>query len=109
MFKKTERLTQAEFTEFFKRGRRHHFKHLTVITAPHPARKVAVVAGKKVAKSAVRRNLLRRRVYATLRAVLPPGHTGVLIVLLKPAFASLARQQAATKVREAISEVISQK
>ena len=107
MFKKSERLTQSEFSEYFRIGKKHHFPALTIITHPISARKVAVVVGKKVAKSAVRRNALKRRVFASLRDVLMAGdHKGVLIVILKNPFNSLARKTADDLLRESIAQVV---
>lgn len=107
MFKKQERLTRAEFSEYFARGKRWHDRYTTIIHLPHTSRKTAVVVGKKVAKQAVKRNTLRRRAYATLRAVLDEtAATGVFIVILKPAIRDLPRVQAAVVVRTALQQVI---
>lgn len=107
MFKKRERLTRAEFSDYFATGRRYHGPYTTIIYLPHPTRKTAVVVGKKVAKHAVKRNTLRRRVYAVLRQVLDAaGVTGVFIVLVKPAITNLPRTQAAAAVAAALHEVI---
>lgn len=106
MFKKSERLSRSEFSEYFRTGKRHHFSVCTIITAPLSARKVAVVAGKKVAKSAVQRNTIKRRVYATLREMLVmAGYQGVMIVIIKPAYKSLTRLAADKSLRESIAEV----
>lgn len=102
MFKKSERLSQAEFQEFFKIGARHHSKHLTLITATAPKRKVAVVVGKKVAKSAVKRNLYKRRIFALLRNT---PCDGVLVVIVKPTFATLPRKTAAAIVVAEVARV----
>lgn len=107
MFKKTKRLTQSEFSQFFAGGKRHHSKHTTIITHPHGARKVAVVVGKKVTKSAVRRNLLKRRVYATLRQQLADHpYQGVLIVLAKPSIITLSRKVAAEELTAAVAQAL---
>ncbi len=108
MFKKSERLSKSEFTHFFGVGARRHTKHLTVITFPYPNPnlKVAVVVGKKVAKSAVRRNTLKRRVSASLRKVLEQQSAGVFIVLVKPSFATLPRKTAEQEVVNAIAQVM---
>jgi ribonuclease P protein component len=105
MFKKTNRITTKEFNQYFKAGARHHHKHLTVITHPHPTLKVAVVAGKKVAKSAVARNRLKRRVLAQLKTNLTE-RTGVYIVILKPTFAGLARKSAMKVVGAAVAGLV---
>lgn len=107
MFKKSERLSRSEFSAYFKTGKRHHFPHLTIITYPLSNRKVSVVVGKKVAKSAVRRNIIKRKVNAVLRSVLTENNfQGVLIVVLKPAFSSLSRKVAEDIVRESIAQVL---
>ncbi|MCA9361898.1 ribonuclease P protein component [Candidatus Kaiserbacteria bacterium] len=107
MFKKSERLSQVAFDAFFKQGVRHHTTYLTLITTPYPTRKVAVVVGKKVAKSAVKRNLLRRRIYAVLRRQLDElKFQGVLIVLAKPTFVQLSRHEAQAVIEAAVAEVV---
>ena len=91
MFKKSQRLSRSEFTHFFKVGQRKHFPHCTIINHPYTDFKVAVVVSKKVAKSAVKRNLYKRRVYALLRKCYEAqAYSGVLIVILKPSFSSLS-------------------
>ncbi len=107
MFKKKERLTKAEFTECFKIGKRHHFPYVTIITSPYNSLKVAVVVGKKVAKSAVKRNLIKRRIYSLLHTHTvvnkPPK---VIIVLVKPAYNALSRKEAAKEVCQSFAQVL---
>ena len=102
MFKKAHRLSTREFNHFFSAGKKHHSKHLTIITHPHPTLKVAVVVGKKVSKSAVKRNVYKRRVLALLKEVLG-DQSGVYIVLVKPTFATLARKVATQEVQSAVA------
>ena len=106
MFRKTERLDRSSFDHYFKTGKRHHFPEATFITADIESKKVAVVVGKKVAKGAVRRNTLRRRVYSLLRSELDQNYQGVIIVILKPPFNSLTRAAAADFIKASIAEVI---
>lgn len=108
MFKKSNRLSKPEFSEYFKKGNKKHFPHLTIIRDTQSDKtKVSVVVGKKVAKSAVRRNILRRRVYAILRNLdTPTKPLGVLIVILKPSFNSLSRKTAEEFVNESIAQVM---
>ncbi len=95
MFKKSERLSRTEFSEFFKTGKRNNFDHFTIITKSLPNLKVVVVVGKKVAKSAVKRNLIKRRIYARLRDLLyTQKYLGVLIIIVKPTYTSLTRKTA---------------
>ncbi len=107
MFKKVERLSRSEFSEYFKTGKRHHFPNFTVITKSYPTRKVSVVVSKKVAKSAVRRNTIKRRVYATLRDELTEkGYQGVFIVIVKPNVNPLSRKVADELFVQSIAQVL---
>jgi ribonuclease P protein component len=106
MFKKTERINRREYTEYFKRAKRIHDQHLTLLTVPSVERRVAVVVGKKVAKSAVKRNVIKRRVYAVLREILVENdYKGVLIVLVKPSFATLSRNAAMVYLKNFIADM----
>ena len=104
MFKKTQRLSKPEFDVVFRSGKRHHSPVFTIITKPSDTTKVSVVVGKKVAKSAVRRNTLRRRIYALLREVVPQTKQ-TYIVIAKPKLNTLSRKQAQQVFMEAIAEV----
>ncbi|MCB9815443.1 ribonuclease P protein component [Candidatus Nomurabacteria bacterium] len=107
MFKKTNRLTKVEFDEFYKTGLKKHFPHLTIITKPLQKTKTSVVVGKKVAKSAVRRNTLRRRVYATLKRVDTDNKSlGGIIIILKPSYNSLTRKAAEEFLKQSIAQVL---
>ncbi len=107
MFKKSERLSRSEFTYFFGVGKRLHFPYFTLIQYPYAGRKVAVVVGKKVAKSAVQRNRFKRRINATLyKELTKEHHSGILIVLVKPPYRTITRKQADAEVRKAIAQVI---
>lgn len=105
MFKKNERLNRSEFTHFFAVGTKKHTKHLTFITSPATSLKVSVVVGKKVAKSAVKRNTLKRRVYAALRRTIGQQQE-VVIVVVKPSLATLSRKTAEMEINEAIAQVL---
>jgi ribonuclease P protein component len=95
MLKKANRLSRTQFSEYFRSGKRHHFEHLTIIYSPTVVFIAAVVVGKKVAKSAVRRNTLKRRVVARLVQVrTESATTGVFIIIIKPSFNSLSRAAA---------------
>ncbi len=107
MFKKTERLSRSEFDAVFKSGKRHHFSEFTIITFPANTRKVAVVVGKKVSKLAVRRNNIKRRIYATVyRLFLIKPYQGVMIVIVKPAYNQNSRKVADAIVTKSIAQVV---
>ncbi len=108
MFKKRERLTRAEFTTFFKHGKRYHSPNFTLIYAPTESQgdsgRVAVVVSKKVSKSAVKRNRIRRKVYSLLfqcsKGIKTPF--GVCIVLVKPGATLLSK----AKLQEEFFQVV---
>ncbi len=66
MLAKKHRLTRAEFSKYFKTGKRTNSPIGTLIVSPNKSFHGAVVVGKKVSKKAVGRNVLRRRAYAQL-------------------------------------------
>ena len=74
MVRKKERLKRDEFNHFFSLGRRYHSEYLTIVFHEHPTFHCAVVVAKKVAKRAVDRNRMRRRIYEIMRRM----HTGAL-------------------------------
>lgn len=89
MLPKKKRLTTAEFSRFFASGRRIQGTYIQLIYTPHPTFHGAAVAGKKVYRSAVKRNKVRRRLYDALyRAHCRDALTGVYIVIAKPLAAS---------------------
>ena len=107
MLSKTNRLTRKEFDLYLKGGKKYHFPHCSISHTPHSESfHGAVVVGKKVAKRAVERNKLRRRIYALLyRLVKVEQKAGVYIVMIKPSFASLPRKVAAQEITNAIAEL----
>lgn len=108
MLKKKERLTRAEFDRFFSVGKRIHTPLLQIIYSPSDTFHGSVVVGKKVYKSAVDRNRLRRQLYAFLRQfykkneVLPP-HT--VIVITKPAIKGLKKDVFITDLKDSLVKI----
>lgn len=91
MLPKKERLNRAAFNRFFAAGKRIHSPHLQIVWAQHPTFHASVVVPKKIEKSAVGRNRIRRRIYAILsRYKHEVGVKGVYIVLVKPGVATLS-------------------
>lgn len=87
MFAQEYRLDRAAFTHTYKHGRRVHMPSLLLIYLNAPVQnnstcKVAVVVGKKVAKSAAARNMLKRRLYTALYE--SKWQSGHIIVIAKP-------------------------
>ena len=106
MLKKKERLTRKEFDRSFSVGKRLHNPFLQLIYAQSDTFHGSVVVGKKVAKKAVDRNRMRRRIYAILYASLRKMSSPRTVILIaKPSFASLPRKEAAEAVRELIAKL----
>lgn len=106
MLKKQDRLSKTEFDTYFASGKRFHFAHLTIIFSPFPSLRGTVVVGKKVSKSAIRRNTLRRRIYARLRLLgAEKDLKGVFIIITKPSYNSLSRVAADEFFTESIVAV----
>ena len=107
MLAKAARLRSSEFREFIARGKRFTFPELSIVYTPHTTFHASVVVSKKVAKRAVLRNALRRRVYAVLyRLLKQTGRTGVYVIYLRPAAAQLPRRALNATVAERIATVL---
>jgi len=91
MLKKSYRLTQKEFACVWASGRRQHSEYFTIVTSPADRCKVAVVVGKKAAKTAVLRNRLRRQVYGVVEEILCTQECRmVCIIVIKKPYVLLA-------------------
>jgi len=91
MLPKKERLTSKMFDRFFSSGRRHNCDLWQIVYSPAAGFQAAVVVGKKVEKSAVKRNKIRRQVYNLLyRYKQDNGPKGSYLILTKPAIKNVA-------------------
>lgn len=104
MFKQSNRLTSREFVHFFKSGTRYHGQVGQLVVAPYKQLKVAVVVPKKVVKTAVGRNRLRRQFYHTLAPLLKSS-TGVFILVLKKDVLQLSPAERETAVIKLIGSI----
>lgn len=103
MLNKKQRLSRAQFAAVFKNGRRIHSPALTLVYEPAEEFHGSVVVGKKVAKTAVGRNQLRRRLYAALyRMKIESGLIGTYILLTKPAIKDVSRRDIPALVEEIV-------
>ncbi|MCA9363622.1 ribonuclease P protein component [Candidatus Kaiserbacteria bacterium] len=98
MVRKKERLSTKEFSRFFSLGKRLHSPSLTLVYTKAIGLSVAVVVSKKVARSAVMRNHLRRRLYSLIQTFQPTG--GVYIVIAKPQSATHTFLELASEVQQ---------
>lgn len=106
MLSKKDRLSSAEFSVYFKTGKKIHSTYATLIYTKHPHFHGSVVVGKKVDKRAVVRNKLRRRFYALLYTQLKlKQKTGVYIVILKPNIKSLNKKQQRQEIQKLIEDI----
>lgn len=85
MLPKKERLSRLEFNRFFSVGKRLHTPLFQIVFSPHDALHASVVVSKKIAKRAVVRNKIRRRIYDIVRNYhSQKGMCGVFIFVVKP-------------------------
>ena len=85
MLPKKERLNRATFSRFFSAGKRIHSPSLQLVFTPYASLHASVVVPKKIVKSAVGRNKLRRQIYDMVRRYRSEGPlSGVYIFLIKP-------------------------
>ncbi len=102
----SRRLPRNDFLNYSQRGRRYHSTHLTVVHTPtKELAKTAVVVSKKVTKSAVARNRLRRRLYATLMASSAYQGTGVYVVLTKSGAATVPRMTLRSELIDILASI----
>lgn len=81
MLKRIHRLNHHEFKACFDTGVRSHTPAATIVSAKTPLWGVAVVVPKKVKKTAVARNRLRRQVYAAIsQGVKQSAHHHIVII-----------------------------
>lgn len=95
MLAKKNRLPKNEFKKVFKNGRRLHNKYFTLIYHANPMLKspqAAVVVSKKVAKNAVDRNKIKRRIRAVIQEHIEKIQNHQVIVLTKPLIQKAAYQ-----------------
>lgn len=85
MLPKKERLTRTEFNRFFAMGRRFSTPVAQIVYVPHERLHVSVVVSKKVEKRAVRRNKIRRQIYAIVRNYrAEEAVCGVFVIITRP-------------------------
>lgn len=86
MFPKRQRISKGTFQNIATQGRRTHNESLTMVKTPLQTgvlSRFAVVVSKKVAATAVDRNILRRRIYKALEEVCKNKKSTAYIVFAK--------------------------
>lgn len=108
MFKKTNRLTRQDIETVFKNGKNAHTPlfGLSYITQNNTqSNKYSIVVSKKVAKTAVVRNKLRRRGYSILKKesdVLKNNHH--IILFFKKGADRLDFKETTTEIKKALKK-----
>lgn len=108
MLAKAHRLSRPEFSKVFAYPqKRLHFPLYSLYQVQSPDFKASVVVGKKVAKLAVQRNHLRRRVYAALQQYFrtTPKQSGTWIIIIKPPFATLTHAERQTAITHLLAQI----
>lgn len=106
MITKKERLNKKAFNRSFSKGVRIHTSSLVCIYQKSNQQQVAVVVSKKIARRAVVRNKIRRRVYNGVRAVCAKEQcTGVYIFLVKKSILPKTYQEICAELQTVLAKV----
>ena len=107
MLPKKERLSRLEFNRFFSAGKRHHFPFAQVVFASNESLHVSVVVSKKIAKHAVYRNKIRRRIYDIVRNYRSmEAISGVFIFIVKSGVVTLSYTALKSEVISALKTIV---
>lgn len=107
MLPKKERLSRVEFNRFFSVGKRLHTPLVQVVYVQYDKLHVSVVVPKKIAKLAVTRNKIRRRIYDIVRHYREAEQvTGVFIFLGKKGIQTATYQWLQHEVHVAIKDAL---
>lgn len=102
---KHKRLSVAEFSAVFAHGKRTRGKYMTLVYNPTPVGKCAVTVPKRLFKTAVERNRLRRRLYHALTTTSFFSFGGSVIVLASPAAPHATFAALCTELKELFGKV----
>ena len=106
MLKKRERLSRSDFNTLFKHGKRFHTGFFTLLYSDNQKEmKCGLVVSKKVAKHAVKRNKLRRKVYHILKDSKQLLNHKHLAVLTKPTITTLTSEELRKELQEAFTRL----
>ncbi|MHB1330684.1 MAG: ribonuclease P protein component [Minisyncoccota bacterium] len=84
MLRQKNRIPRADFTSIIESGKFYQSTHFILrVSLAKEGVKIAVSVSKKVAKSAVVRNTVRRRAYGVIGDLLPTLNTGLYLMSAK--------------------------
>ncbi|MFN3693263.1 MAG: ribonuclease P protein component [Candidatus Paceibacteria bacterium] len=100
------RIPRAQFPAYFASGKRFHSEYFTLVYTKATDFRVSVVVSKKVAKSAVDRNRLRRRAYGVIER-LNREHAvgGIYIILYKSGALKATRLTLQTELAGLLAQI----
>jgi ribonuclease P protein component len=101
MIGRKKRLNRDAFKKIFSAGTRYHSPVATLIHSEAPTAQIAVVVSKKVVRTAIGRNKLRRRVYNNMRDT----NKGIFIFIMKPQAAKLTYNELTQEIQKLTSKV----
>lgn len=87
MLPKKRRISRALFSDLLKERNFVYSEHFTLrfsFPKENTLSRIGVSVSKKVSKSAVKRNLIRRRSYAAITNILAPKSLGLFLLIAKP-------------------------
>lgn len=100
------RIRRADFPAVIKAGRRQHGQFVTAVCILGTTPQVSVVVSKKVAKRAVDRNRLRRRVYGAVERFLQTSPLAATVIfLVKPEAKTATRLDFAADVADLLAKI----
>jgi ribonuclease P protein component len=100
------RVSRAQFPAYFASGKRFHSEYFTIVYTKATDFRVSVVVSKKVAKSAVDRNRLRRRAYGVVeRFGKERSMSGIYIVLYKPGALKASRIELQSQIATLLAQI----
>jgi len=105
MLKKKQRLSRGEFAHLLKHGKRLHSPYFSLLYTPVEGTKCGLVVGKKIAKKAVERNKLRRKIYTIFGENLTLLDGFHCAILTRPSITSLSYSELKTEMEKVLNNL----
>ena len=107
MLSKKQRIPRELFTELLLRSKYANSEHFSLRyrTNTDKTARFGVSVSKKVSKSAVTRNTIRRRVYSTLRSILSSFPPGLFLFVAKPKTQTLKIEKLLEEIKILINSI----
>jgi ribonuclease P protein component len=107
MLSQRRRIPRKLFKPIIDKGRYYNTDHFSLRAAVPEGEvaRVAVSVSKKTARKAVLRNLMRRRVYSSVRDLLPSLKPGLYLVVAKPGVVKVKGEDLNKELQQLFSKV----